>query len=242
VRTGGPGLPLEASCLVAVAFEVEALLAASAALGVELPRQFRQACPRRRAELLAGRWCAAEAMAELTGERLPVGVNEDRSPAWPPGLVGSITHAEGYAAAVVARSSEVLGLGLDTERILTNKAWEGIAGSVMLPEERALQASRRLAPNEFGTLIFSAKESAYKCLFPHAGRVLEFHEVRITEIVPEAGRFTFSLLVGLGEKFPRGFAARGSYRFADGRVHTAVEYTRLPAAPHGCSGPRFPLR
>lgn len=34
---------------------------------------------------------------------------------WPDGVVGSMTHCDGYRAAAVAHAGEVLGVGIDAE-------------------------------------------------------------------------------------------------------------------------------
>ena len=40
----------------------------------------------------------------------------NRAPLWPRGIVGSISHCEGYCAVVAARQDRFAGLGLDVER------------------------------------------------------------------------------------------------------------------------------
>ncbi len=44
---------------------------------------------------------------------MPVG--SYREPLWPRGIVGSLTHCEGYCAVVAAREERVAGLGVDAE-------------------------------------------------------------------------------------------------------------------------------
>jgi enterobactin synthetase component D len=222
-----PDLQLQASCHVGKVYRVETMLARAADLGLTLPERLRDACAKRQAEFLAGRLCAAEAMATLTGTRLRVPINGDGSPAWPAGLIGSITHTDGYAAAAAARASDVLGLGLDAHGLLSAEAWEGIRDLIVLPRESPLQAASGLPPNAFHALVFSAKESVFKCLYPQVRRFFGFHDVAITEIAVAARRFGFRLLVDLGGSFRRGFASPGSFYFEENRVHTAVEL--LPA-------------
>jgi 4'-phosphopantetheinyl transferase EntD len=70
-------------------------------------------------ELENGRHVARRALALLGVPAAEIPVGDDRSPRWPDGIVGSITHAtaEGgsYAAAAVARASDVVALGIDAE-------------------------------------------------------------------------------------------------------------------------------
>src|SRR5579859_734056 len=74
-----------------------------------------QAIESRAREFAAGRLCARRALAEL-GLEQPIPAASDRQPIWPQGIVGSITHTEGIAAAVVASRSRFAALGLDAER------------------------------------------------------------------------------------------------------------------------------
>ena len=69
----------------------------------------------RRREFATARHCARAALKELGVPPVPIGRRQDRSPIWPPGIAGSITHCEGYRAAAVARSAEWEGIGIDAE-------------------------------------------------------------------------------------------------------------------------------
>ena len=74
-----------------------------------------RAVEKRRREFAAGRACARRALArlEIADAVLPIG--PDRLPAWPAGIVGSITHCAGYCGVAVARRGSILCLGLDAE-------------------------------------------------------------------------------------------------------------------------------
>ena len=56
----------------------------------------------RRRDFAAGRHCARRALARLVGSPEPILSGPDREPVWPQGIVGSITHCDGYRAAAVA--------------------------------------------------------------------------------------------------------------------------------------------
>ena len=169
----------------AVAFETREPLAASTLLPEE--QQFvARASPKRVHEFAAGRACARAALAQLgvTGVALPVGA--DRAPQWPAGTSGSITHTDGFCAAVAAATVDIRALGLDAEVFDSVKPhlWRRICA----PEElAALQSADAAGAIAAATLIFSAKEAFYKCQHFLTGQWLGFSDVTISV---DADRFT----------------------------------------------------
>jgi 4'-phosphopantetheinyl transferase EntD len=128
-------------------------------------------------EFAAGRLCARRALAELGLER-PVRAAPDRQPIWPEGVVGSITHTQGYAAAVVAPRPVLAALGLDTER--AGRVKPELWPKICVDEEIAwLESLDREEQAVGATLIFAAKEAFYKCQYPSTRQWLNFGDVRV---------------------------------------------------------------
>jgi len=146
--------------------------------------------PRRR-EFALGRACARRALAELGIRDFPLLKGADRTPQWPPGVVGSLTHCRGFCAVVVARRGEIVGLGLDAEpsRRLSDRVLERITTAGERSRLAALPAPPRCG---WGLAIFTAKESLYKCYYPIAGVFLGFRDAEI-EIAPCGTRFSARL-------------------------------------------------
>jgi 4'-phosphopantetheinyl transferase EntD len=69
----------------------------------------------RRRDFRAGRACARQALTRLGLAPAPLLRRPDRSPAWPSGAVGSISHCPGFCAAAVASAARYGALGLDVE-------------------------------------------------------------------------------------------------------------------------------
>ncbi|WP_018331945.1 4'-phosphopantetheinyl transferase family protein [Actinomycetospora chiangmaiensis] len=147
----------------------------------------------RRAEFTTARRCAREALAALGAAADAVPVGEKRSPVWPPGVVGSITHTQGFRGAAVAWSSELRSLGVDAEQ--HGPLPDGVLDAVSAAGERAVLASLAAAHPDvhWDRLLFSAKESVYKTWFPLTGRWLGFEEAFLTP-GPD-GTFRAELLV-----------------------------------------------
>lgn len=187
---GDPGslLPAEAACL-------------------------RSPAPKRLREFAAGRSCARRALAQLGVGNFAVTAGPDRQPRWPEHVVGSITHTDGFCAAVVADRASCLAIGIDSEvagsRILN------LAHRICVPAEREWVESLPPADRpSAATLIFSAKEAFYKCQYPLVADRVGFQDLQV---------------VGAGD-----WAAEGEERDpADFSIHflRPLVAARLAAAP-----------
>jgi 4'-phosphopantetheinyl transferase EntD len=147
---------------------------------------------KRRREFAAGRAAARRALAQLGIDGFALLPDAARVPRWPEGVVGSISHCAGCCGVAVARRGRILSLGLDVER--AGPLEDELLARICTPGER--ERARRLAPPEgvdWGKLVFSAKESAYKCYFPLARTLLGFHDMEI-EFSADASRFSARLL------------------------------------------------
>ncbi len=192
--------------------------------GIELPATLERAAARRQIQFLAGRVCAREAIERLR-PNVPVGAlpqDEDGCPVWPEALVGSISHAETFATAAVARRSDARGLGVDVEPVMSREVAAEVARLVASDDEiRRVVRAANLDPLQTLTLVFSAKESLFKALYPPTRRRFDFLDCELVRLDPEAR--------GFGIRFHAPFAAVfgkaevwGLYTLADGEVRTGV--------------------
>lgn len=215
------------------------------------------AAPRRIVAYLAGRYCAARALA-AAGIAAPLPVGEAGAPAWPAGFVGSISHAPSRAVAVVARTDRWRAIGVDCEPVLTAAQADEIVGFT-LPEAGDTEAGDTevdatevdatdvanatgdaLTWPEFVTIGFSAKETLYKTLRPLVGAFFDFPDARLTRLDRAARRVHLVLTRDLAPGFARGAAFDVRFALADGHVHTCLALPRTPEPDAG--GPPAPER
>ncbi len=138
----------------------------------------RHAVASRRQEFLAGRTMARSAMARLGLPPAEIAPGPDRSPIWPTGATGSITHTNTWCAAAVARTSDVLAVGIDIENAASIPA--DVVSVAVSKHEMARLENCALLPRELlPTLVFSAKEAAYKAQYTLTGTFLEFDALDI---------------------------------------------------------------
>jgi 4'-phosphopantetheinyl transferase EntD len=181
-------------------------------------------------EFTTGRACARAALSQLGRPPQPIPPGPRGAPRWPAGVVGSITHCEGYRACAVAPTADLATIGIDAEPNEPLPA--GLLGDIALPREQ--ESLRRLigAASEvrWDRLLFCMKEAVYKAWFPLAGRWLGFEDA-LVEIDPAGGAFSARLLVPgplhEGEELT-GFAGR--WLAGDGLLLAAIA---LPAGSTG---------
>jgi enterobactin synthetase component D len=178
---------------------------------------------RREREFAAGRRCAARALRQAGSAKDAVRAGPDRKPIWPSGFVGSITHSATLAWAVATTATRLRSVGIDSEPIFDASALRDAARLAL--DEPEWQLARAGQEAERATLMFSAKESLFKCLNPCIGEFFQFTDVRFESMVPKTdrqGTFELRLLRDLAE-FSRGRRFAGQYAIARNHVHTAVE-------------------
>lgn len=185
-----------------------------------------RAVPKRVREFAAGRLCARRALAEFGIADFPVRTADDRQPVWPELLVGSITHTEGYCAAVVADRRRLSAIGIDCETVghVTPELW----AQILIPAESAWIASLTEVERAPAiTLIFAAKEAFYKCQYPLTREWLNFSDLCVTAPAWGAAQGPFAVAATRPlAVFDRAISPTGAYRFHEGFVSAGIS---LPA-------------
>ncbi|MFJ6622714.1 4'-phosphopantetheinyl transferase [Kitasatospora sp. NPDC091335] len=180
-----------------------------------------RAVDKRRREYATVRHCARIALGRLGVPYRPLVPGLRGAPSWPDGVIGSLTHCDGFRAAAVARAGTLASVGIDAEPALPLP--EGVQEAIALPVEQ--QRLAKLAAEHpdvpWDRILFSAKESVYKAWFPLTRLFLDFSEAEL-DLSPD-GTFTARLLVPgpvVGGRRLDGFDGRWAVR--DGLLATAI--------------------
>ena len=136
----------------------------------------------RRAEFFTGRRCAHIAMREAGYPNLPIFRDNDRAPIWPLAMIGSSSHGAGMAAAIVSKHrANLLGMGIDIED-LSRDIRTNIARHTLTEREIEKWTNSKAEMTREARIIFSIKETIYKCFFPIERIYLGFHDAEILEL------------------------------------------------------------
>ncbi len=192
---------------------------------IALPSKLRDVSFKRRVEFLAGRHCAHKAIHQLA-PRLPwqeIPINDAGLPLWPDGIVGSITHAGGFASAAVALDRDAISIGIDSEGLMTKDMASEIAWLVATQSELAeTMAQTRLEENDALTLLFSAKEAAFKCLYPMTGLFFTFLEIEVLIAEAAPAGFTVHVPAAYSPRRPHTTQLNGVFELDESYCHTGI--------------------
>ncbi|GAB91917.1 4'-phosphopantetheinyl transferase family protein [Gordonia rhizosphera] len=153
-----------------------------------------RAVEKRRREFTTARYCARQALSELGIGPTAIMRGDRGMPLWPDKVVGSLTHCDGYRAAVVGYALQVRSLGIDAEPHACLP--DGVLEHTSLAAERDVLATRP-AGLHWDRLLFCAKEATYKAWFPVTGRWLGFEDAHISfeQTTPRGGTFVSRILI-----------------------------------------------
>lgn len=181
--------------------------------GIDLPPAVQASVARRQAEFLAGRLCARDALQRLGMAPATVASGAYREPVWPAGCIGSISHTDGHAAAVVLPATAGAGVGLDLEVVACGDALAALAATVVSPAELASLLDSGGERAALLTLAFSAKESFFKAAFAQLGRYIEFDGAEVTGVDAQRGVVALRLRQTLAPGLPQGLPLAVRYQW-----------------------------
>jgi enterobactin synthetase component D len=182
----------------------------------------------RQLEFALGRAVAATALRQAGAgpsvDPLGCGVPRapDGAPIWPVGWVGSISHSKSWVAAAVAPESAWRGLGIDVEELAAGESVDAIDAVCLNAAERRLARGGGLAPATARLLMFSAKESLYKCLYPMVRRFFDFPAAEVVAIDWTTNRMTLDLRQDLSPQWRAGTSMQAHFALEARHVVTLV--------------------
>jgi enterobactin synthetase component D len=164
---------------------------------------------RRKISWLGGRIALRLALSDVGAAAPDALLSDDRgAPMLPVGWVGSVSHKDRLAVALIAPRSH-WAIGVDIEGV--REKTQDIGRQILTDRERAVLDALDATTRQHELLFrFSAKEALYKALDPYVRRFVGFKEVEVER--DDAGQAHFRLGLAQGEG---PFVAEGSWRLRD---------------------------
>jgi phosphopantetheine--protein transferase-like protein len=183
----------------------------------------KKAVPKRQQEFGAGRLCARKALTRLGIKKYPLCKGPDGLPVWPDGIIGTISHSHTWCGAAVARHEDLRGIGLDIETI--DRVSMQIAKKVLTPAEMEWVNASDKEAQKWLALMFSAKETIFKCVTPVYGKWFGFSDMVIINITEEQS-FEAKLNDKISAELPNCSTLIGRYLMHEGNVITGMVLSR----------------
>jgi 4'-phosphopantetheinyl transferase EntD len=188
---------------------------------VELPPGYTAMATQRATEYLAGRVCARAALRKLGAGGSVASGNGIGPPRWPAGTVGSIAHSRRLVLAAACWRHEIRSVGIDTEAVMSAEVAEEVGPAIASKRERSYLQNLEGARELLLTVLFAAKEAAFKCLFGCGFRPQDPHDLALVAANLERGeaevRFEAQVLpVTIARAYGHVHALAFLPRFGDG--------------------------
>ena len=172
---------------------------------------------KRREDFLFGRYVAhyvveKHGSSSASSKISKISMDSSGRPLFPEHLTGSIAHSDLYACAYVTLNPEIERVGVDVETIFTADTYLKVRDAVFTKNELGYleRDDDRLL---LSTIIFSTKESIYKCLHQKYDRFIDFQEVEMVSINIKESHIELRLDNEL---------IRGSFQIVDNSVFSIV--------------------
>ena len=177
---------------------------------------------KRRAEFTMGRIYAHGALSRFGLESEPILRNpETREPCWPDSVWGSITHSAGFAAVAVGLKKDIKGVGIDMESFSRSVDFNIRRHVCVDSELEWLESLPTKQANRALRIIFSAKESIFKCLYPGTKTYLTFKDAAVSVNETE-NNFSFIIFKSLPGIIKQGLPHHGRYSEMEKMLLTSV--------------------
>lgn len=146
-----------------------------------IPKSIEAAVPKRQAEFLAGRLAARDALEAIhfhSHDDIPIG--KFREPIWPEEIIGAISHIDSIAISIVKYKEPGAIVGLDIENVMSENLCDEIEPMLTSSRENQLLELIPLRREVRLSVLFSAKESLFKAIFPEVRQYMNFLDSEVT--------------------------------------------------------------
>jgi len=191
-------------------------------LNIALPKTISRAVTKRKAEYLSGRYAAIQALKELGVHTQEILIGDHRSPVFHQGIVASISHTNSTALCAAAFAKNIVHLGVDLEHILTPALTKEIEGSIISRIEKESIRCLSMPYEHAFSLIFSAKESLFKALYPNVKAYFDFSAAHIVQVDENNNQIKLELTETLTPTLRKGMQFDGFFHFNNTSVLTCI--------------------
>jgi 4'-phosphopantetheinyl transferase EntD len=187
-----------------------------------MPITIQHSVNKRQADFLAGRYAAKSILTQFGINNIDVPIGVHRSPVWPKNINGSISHTHDRAICIASTNYAHKFIGCDIELLISNQTRVEIGDSIIDNYEKEILIKAFNDVNIAYVIVFSAKESLFKALYPTVNEYFDFDTAQLVDIDIKNQRFKIKLVKPLHSILPKGKVFLGYYFIGNGVVTTVV--------------------
>lgn len=200
-----------------VCFKQGDLIANEHTFNIKKPNEYARWRSKRKETYLAGRLAVQLAQSSQNFPLFDVIRGNDGAPIWPTNYIGSISHTDNEAVAIVVEPAElaIKGIGVDIERVQSAAQLQDRA---LIGEPKEYDLLRKAGFDESMAILilFSLKESVYKALYPYVKRYFDFLDAELVEL--EEHHCCIRTKATLSDLVPAGFLVKARYQIQNANL------------------------
>ncbi|MBO9489815.1 4'-phosphopantetheinyl transferase superfamily protein [Endozoicomonas sp. G2_1] len=190
---------------------------------IQLPVNIHDAVIKRQSEFLAGRLTASIIFQQMGETSAQVMVGDHREPIWPHHLIGSLSHTDDTAVCSITERANQRFIGIDIENIIATHTAEKIGRQIINLQEKKLLLSLNFPYEILLTIVFSAKESLFKAIYPIVRHYLDFNTSMVSDFSISNNCITLKLNEYLLKRYDLNKFYCISWKVQFGKVFTFLE-------------------
>lgn len=195
------------------------------ALNVNFPSSLSKAVDSRKAEYLIGRYLAQSILKDFGLPYEDIRIGRNRSPIWPSGICGSISHTSDMVMCAISNSKSTRFLGIDIESPICPSIADSISQQVLRKDECPIVFNCGLTFELVVSLAFSAKETLFKAIYKDVGHYFGFEAARITQLSVSTRTLFMTLTENLSAELIKGREFSCQWDYIEGTLFTfLLEY------------------
>lgn len=193
-------------------------------LNIGIPDSIAKSSLKRRSSYLAGRFVADIALRNMGIENFPILSGSSREPIWPAHICGSLSHSDKNAVCALHHARMNGGVGIDIEKIIPEETAEQIWSVIINGKEKEMLENIPTSFSFLLTIVFSAKESLFKALYPIVKVFFGFEEANIIDCNIKDQSFTLELTSSLSCNVPAKSRFKGHFVIYDDSILTLIYF------------------
>lgn len=202
-----------------VCFEPGDLIANEHTFNIIKPNEYSRWRSKRKETFLAGRLAVQQAQSAQGLPLFDVIRGNDGAPIWPSNYLGSISHTDNEAVAIIIESAKLStkGIGIDIERV---QSATQLQDRELIGEAAEYDLLRKVGFDENMAILvlFSLKESVYKALYPSVQKYFDFLDAELVEL--EGHHCFIRIKVKLSDAVPVGVLVKARYQIKNANILT----------------------